>query len=785
MILSKVYNLGLSPYKGRLLLLVLVFLVSFKSYSQTKHTISGIVKDSETGDALIGATVSVKEAGTGTVANENGYYSFSLPEGNYTLMVNFFGYKTREIKVDLKKDVTVNISMSEDVDELKEVVVTTEKKNDNITKAEIGVEKLEVKEINKIPVLLGEKDIIKSIQLIPGVKSGEGTAGFYVRGGGVDQNLVLLDDAPIYNASHLLGFFSVFNSDAINDLTIYKGGIPAQFGGRLSSVLDIKSNEGNYKKVSANGGIGLISSRLNIEAPIVKDKASIMVAGRRSYADLFLKLSPDEGIKNSRLYFYDLNGKLTFRLGEKDRVFISGYFGRDVLGYKKLFNFDWGNAAATVKWMHTFNDKWYSSTSLIHSDYRYRIKLDFSGTSLFIISKINNDQLKQDFQYVQSPRSKFNFGVITSYLKVVPGIVTTKSDNTENEEKLSNKVGWENAAYVSHEFKYSEKLNFIYGLRLTSFSVLGPGDFLDIDKNGNTLDTTTYGSGKIVKTYLNLEPRFAASYIFNEKTSIKASYCRTTQNVHLLSNSTSGSPTDQWIPTSKYVKPEIGDQVSVGYFRNFNDDKFQFSAEAYYKNMQNQVDFKNNAELSLNNNVENQILIGKGRAYGIEFFLKKKYGKFNGWIGYTISKTERKFDLINDGAYYPAKQDRRHDISIVGIYELSPKWTLSGSWVYYTGNAITFPSGKYYADNRVLFYYGDRNQDRMPDYHRLDIGATWIRKKTEKFESSWTFSIYNLYGRANPYMIYFRENKTDASKTEAVKVTLFKMVPSFTYNFKF
>jgi hypothetical protein len=785
MIVRKVYNLSLLPDKGRLLLLAFLTFVSFNCFSQAKYTVSGTVKDNATGEVLIGATIAVKETSTGTVANEKGYYALTLPEGSYTLVVNFFGYKSKEVKVALTKDVTVNIGLSEDVDELKEVVVTTEKKNDNITKAEIGVEKLEVKEINKIPVLLGEKDIIKSIQLIPGVKSGEGTTGFYVRGGGVDQNLVLLDDAPIYNASHLLGFFSVFNSDAINDLTIYKGGIPAQFGGRLSSVLDIRTNEGNYKKLSANGGIGLISSRLNVEAPIVKDKAAIMVAGRRSYADLFLKLSPDEALKSSKLYFYDLNGKLTFRLGERDRVFVSGYFGRDVLGYKKLFNFDWGNASATVKWLHTINDKWYSSTSVIHSDYRYRIKLDFDGASLFVISKINNNQFKQDFQYVPSARSKVNMGIITSYLKVVPGIVTTKSEGTENEEKLSEKLGWENAAYISHDFKYSERLNFAYGLRLTTFSVLGPGEFLDIDKNGNTLDTLYYSSGKIAKTYVNLEPRFAVSYIFNEKTSVKAAYCRTTQNVHLLSNSSSGSPTDQWIPTSMYVKPEIGDQVSVGYFKNFDEDKYQFSAEAYYKDMQNQVDFKNNAQLGLNNNVENQILIGKGRAYGIEFFLKKKYGRFNGWVGYTISKTERKFDLINSGAYYPAKQDRRHDISIVGIYELSPKWTLSGSWVYYTGNAITFPSGKYYADNRILFYYGDRNQDRMPDYHRLDIGATWNRKKTEKFESSWTFSIYNLYGRANPYMIYFRESEKDPSRTEAVKVTLFKIVPSFTYNFKF
>jgi hypothetical protein len=768
-------------------LLFFVLFVSLPSFSQSaKYTISGYVKNVKSGEALIGTSVSIKEfPAIGAMTNEYGFYSLTINEGTITLLIRSVGFTPMDTTITLQGNLKMDLPLVEEIS-VDEVIVIGERKNKNITQVQMGVEKLEMKEINKIPVLMGEKDVLKSMQLIPGIKSaGDGNTGFYVRGGGADQNLILLDEAPVYNASHLLGFFSVFNSDAIKDVTVYKGGMPAEYGGRLSSVIDIKTNEGNNKKFGASGGIGLISSRLNVEGPIVKEKGSFTIYGRRSYADMFLKASPDKSLKESKLYFYDLNAKANYWINKNNRIFISGYFGRDVLGFKKLFGFDWGNATGTLRWNHTFNDKLFSNTSVIFSNYSYKIKVNFNDFDLLITSKIRNYNLKQDFQYYSNPRSKLKFGFNTIYHKIVPGEISVKDASGASEENLKHKFAWENSLYISHDYKLTEKLNFIYGIRFTAFSVLGPGDFYDIDKDGLVKDTITYGAGNFVKTYINPEPRLAVSYILNDKSSIKASYARTTQNLHLLSNSTSGNPTDLWIPNSNYIKPEIADQISLGYFRNFKDDKYQFSTETYYKGLQNQIDFKNGAQLNFNQSVEAELLIGKGRAYGIEFFLKKKYGKFNGWIGYTLSRTERKFDQINQGKYFPAKQDRTHDISIVGIYELNSKWSFSATWVYYTGNAVTFPSGKYQVNGQVVNYYTERNGYRMPAYHRLDVGANWQRKKTEKFESGWTFSIYNLYARANAYTIAFRPSDDDPTKTEAVKTTLFKLVPSFTYNFKF
>lgn len=769
-------------------MLLLLFSYSVCSFGQTnKYTISGYVKDEKSGEALIGSSIYIKElTNVGTAANEYGFYSLTIPAGTYILVVQSFGYNLREVPLVLSNNVKMDFSLSEEVLEMEVVELDIQKKNENITQTQMGVEKLEMKEINKIPVLLGERDVLKSMQLIPGIKSaGEGNTGFYVRGGSADQNLILLDEAPVYNASHLLGFFSVFNSDAIKDVTIYKGGMPAEYGGRLSSVMDIKMNEGNNKKFGASGGIGLISSRLAVEGPIVKEKGSFNVYARRSYADIFLKLSPEEALRNSKLYFYDLNAKANYWINQNNRIFVSGYFGRDVLGFRDLFGFDWGNATGTVRWNHFYNDKLFSNTSLIFSNYSYKITVNFNDNDIFITSKIRDYNLKQDFQYYASPRSTLKFGLNTIYHKVVPGQITFSNLSGTTEENLNNKYAWENAAYISHDFKLNEKISFIYGVRFSAISVLGPGDFYSFNDNGEITDTTKYEAGKFVKTYFNPEPRLAASYVINSQHSVKASYGRTTQNLHLLSNSTSGSPTDLWLPSTNYIKPEICDQVSLGYFRNFKEDKYQFSTEVYYKNLQNQIDYKDGAQIIFNETVETELLIGKGRAYGIELFLKKKYGKFNGWIGYTLSRTERQFDKINDGEYFPARQDRTHDISIVGIYELSPKWSLSATWVYYTGNAVTFPSGKYEVGGQVINYYTERNGYRMPSYHRLDVGANWTVKKTAKFESSWNFSIYNAYARGNAYTITFRPSEDDPNKTEAVKTTLFKLVPSFTYNFKF
>jgi hypothetical protein len=773
--------------KAGLLLSVIFSFLVFSVQAQTKFTISGYVKDAKTGEELIGANIIIKElSATGAIANAYGFYSITIPEGNYTVTAQFIGYEPNSVTLELKQNTKLNFTLSEKVSELGEVVITAEKKDENITKTQMGIEKIDVKTIEKIPVIFGEKDILKTIQLTPGVKPvGEGNSGFYVRGGSSDQNLILLDEATVYNASHLLGFFSVFNSDAIKDVTLYKGTHPSEYGGRLASVLDIKMQDGNNQKFGAEGGIGLISSRLKLEGPIVKEKGSFTVSGRRTYADLFLKLSADSTINQAKLYFYDLNVKGNYRINDKNRVFLSGYFGKDKLGFGDIFGIDWGNATGTLRWNHLFSDKLFSNTSLIFSNYDYYINTNFSGTKGEIISRIQDYNLKQDFQYFSSSKSKFKFGFNSIYHKIIPGVITLESDSSISERNLPLKYAWENSAYFSHEYKPTALLGFEYGVRFNSFSLLGPGDFYTYNADGETTDTASYKSNEFIKTYFNIEPRFAANYILNEKSSIKFAYGRNIQNLHLLSNSTSGNPTDLWIPSSNNVKPEIADQFSIGYFRNFKDNTYEFSTEIYYKNLQNQIDYKSGADLTFNESVESQLLFGNGRAYGAEFFLKKKYGKLTGWIGYTLARTEKKIEGINNGEYYPAKQDRTHDVSIVGIYELSKKWSLSATWVYYTGNAITFPSGKYEINGQVANYYTERNGYRMPAYHRLDIGATWQKKKTEKFESSWNFSLYNAYGRENAYTITFQQDPNDPSKTQAVQTTLFRWVPSITYNFKF
>lgn len=755
--------------------------------AQTKYTISGYVKDEKTGEELIGATVFIKELKhTGTSTNAYGFYSLTIPEGKYTITAQFIGYAARFIPLSLYQNITQNITLTETLTRLDEVVVSGEKKDNNITKIQMGVEKLNIHEINNIPVIFGEKDILKTIQLLPGVKSaGEGNSGFYVRGGNADQNLILLDEATVYNASHLLGFFSVFNADALKDVTLYKGTQPAEFGGRLSSVLDIRMKDGNDKKFGVEGGIGLISSRLKIEGPIVKNRGSFTISARRSYADLFLKLAKDSAIKQRKLYFYDLNVKANFRINSNNRIFLSGYFGKDILGFGDQLGVSWGNATATLRWNHLFSEKLFSNTSLIFSNYDYNINTPLAGTDGEIISRIQDFHFKQDFQYFPNTKNKFKFGFNSIYHKIIPGAIIAKSDLSINELNLAHKQALDNAIYISHEFKPSYLISFEYGIRLTTFSTIGPGDFHTYNEQGEIIKTLTYKKGEFVKSYFNIEPRFAVNYMLNEKSSLKASYNRNTQNLHLLSNATSGNPTDLWIPGSNNVKPEIADQISMGYFRNLKNNLLEFSAEVYYKYLQNQIDYKDGAELRFNEYAESQILFGSGRAYGVEFLLKKKHGRLHGWIGYTLAKTEKKIAGINQGEYYDAKQDRTHDISIVGIYELSKKWIFSATWVYYTGNAVTFPGGKYEVAGRVVNYYTERNGYRMPAYHRLDLGATWQRKKTEKYESSWNFSLYNAYGRENAYTITFQVNPNDPTKTQAVQTTLFRWVPSITYNFKF
>lgn len=764
-------------------LALLPFFIFHNVQAQSAFSISGNVKDAKTGEDLIGATVIIKELpGKGSVTNSYGFYSFIVPIGKYKITTLYVGYISQERDVTVSGSTKMNFALSEDVSELEEVIVTSRRKDENIKQTQMGVEKLDPKDLKSIPVLFGEKDVLKTIQLMPGIKSsGEGSSGFNVRGGASDQNLILLDEATVYNASHLLGFFSVFNSDAVKNISVYKGNEPAEYGGRLSSVLDIKMNDGNNQKFGVSGGIGLISSRLAIEGPLVKDKGSFLISGRRTYADLFLKLSSNSDVNSAKLYFYDLNAKANYQINDRNRIFLSGYFGKDLMGIS-AFGIDWGNSTATLRWNHLFSDRLFSNTSLIFSNYVYNINANI-GSEINIVSRIQDYGIKQDFQFFSGENYTVKFGFNSVYHRIIPGAVTASEDF--NIKDLSNKYSWENALYISHQYKFSDKLNIEYGARSSIFSLLGPGSFYTYDKSGGVINTTTYSSGKFVKTYFNIEPRASINFILNEQSSVKASYARNVQNLHLLSNSTSGNPTDQWITSSNNVKPEIADQVSLGYYRNFAENKYEFSVETYYKKLQNQIDYKDGAEINFKENVESQILFGDGRAYGLELYFKKKYGKFNGWVSYTLSRTERKFDEINNGSYYPAKQDRTHDLSIVGIYELNKRWSLSATWVYYTGNAVTYPSGKYEVDGKTMMLYTERNAGRMPAYHRLDFGATWIAKKTANFESSWSFSLYNAYGRRNAYTISFRDNEDDPTKTEAVKTSLFRFIPSFTYNFKF
>lgn len=756
--------------------------------NEPKFTISGTISDKSNGETLIGATVQLAERPqSGATSNEYGFFSISAPPGTYTLVIRYIGYENFAQKIDLTKgSQKLNITLT-DAAVLNEVVIKAEKTNENIEKPLMGVEKLNMADIKTLPMLLGERDILKAIQLLPGVKSaGEGNAGFHVRGGGADQNLILLDEAPVYNASHLLGFFSTFNADAIKDATLYKGGMPPQYGGRLSSVLDIKMNEGNNKEYEVSGGIGLISSKLNIEGPIQKGRSSFLVTGRRTYADLFLKASSDTTISSSKLYFYDLNAKVNYQINDKNRIYGSGYFGRDVLGFGDNFTVDWGNATGTLRWNHLFSDRLFSNTSLIYSSYDYNIKIKSGSNDFKIKSDIKDWNIKQDFQAFPNDRNTVKYGINFIHHTVTPGNVEASEGSSINALPADPRRGLESAAYVTHEWKATQRLNLLYGLRFSMFNVLGGTEFKTYDSEGNVLSSETPASGEIVETYLNLEPRFSASYQLTARNSLKLSFNRNTQNLHLLSNASTSNPTDSWVLTTKNIKPEVADQVAIGFFQNFGQtQKYEFSAETYFKTMSNQIDYRTGAEIQGNRDVEADLLSGIGRAYGVELLLKKQSGKLTGWIGYTLSRTERKIEGINDGNWYAAKQDRTHDVSIVAMYKLSRRWNLSANWIWYTGNAVTFPSGKYSVDGATTYLYTARNGYRMPDYHRLDLGATFLAKETKRFKSEWAFSMYNAYNRRNAYIITFRDSETTPGTTEAVKTALFGIVPSVSWNFKF
>ena len=766
--------------KTNFFLLLLIALGSTSLVAQEKFTVSGTIKDKKTGETLIGASVQLKNfLNVGAVTNEYGFYSLQIPNGKQEVIFSYLGYNTIVAKLEMLKSTVFDVSMDDSV-VLDEVVISAERQDDNLTKPEMGVEKLNMSDIAKIPVLFGEKDVLKTIQLLPGIKSiGEGSSGFSVRGGATDQNLILLDEAPVYNASHLLGFFSTFNSDAIKDATIIKGNSPAQYGGRLSSVLDVKMKEGNNKDYSVSGGLGLISSKVSIEGPIQEGKSSFFISGRRTYADVFLKLTED--FKDSKLYFYDLNAKANYRINEKNRVFLSGYFGRDVLGLGDSFGINWGNATGTLRWNSILNEKLFSNTSLIYSNYDYNISLSSGESDFNINSNIKDYNIKQDFSYFANPTNSIRFGFQAIHHTITP---SSFSGTVNSNEPQVGRQAWENAIYFNNVYKPSDKWSIDYGVRASGYIILG-GDTYNIYDKGVRTESITLASGEVGKTYYTIEPRLTLNYRLSNTKSIKAGYARNSQHLHLLSNSTGSNPTDQWIGNSYNIKPELADQISLGYSQNFEDNQYEFGVETYYKAMQNQVDFKDGADLQTSPDVESELLFGQGRAYGLEMIIKKKSGKFTGWLSYTLSKTERKIDGINDNNWYNARQDRTHDVSIVGTYTLNKKWSLSGVFVYNTGNAVTFPTGKYNLNGNTIYQYSSRNADRMPANHRLDISATYDFKKKGKYESSLNFGVYNIYGRENAFTITFRDNELDPTRTEALQTSLFRWVPSVSYNFKF
>ena len=748
--------------------------------AQSTAVLSGSIKDKQTGESLIKAVVRIEELpNAGIISNEYGFYSITLPSGNYSVVVSQVGYETLVQKIKLDSSQSINFYL-QTKNVLKEVVVESSRKNDNLTKAQMGTETINMSAISKVPVIFGEKDILKTIQLLPGVKSaGEGNSGFFVRGGGADQNLILLDEAPVYNATHLLGFFSTFNSDAIKDATIIKGNSPSQYGGRLSSVLDVKMKEGNNQDYTVNGGIGLISSKVSVEGPLQKNKSSFILSGRRTYADVFLKAT--EKFKDNILYFYDLNAKANYQINAKNKVYISGYFGRDELGLGQDFGIDWGNKTGTIRWNKIISNKLFLNTSFIYSDYNYNVKLKNGETNFNINSEIKDVNLKQDYTFYINNQNTLRFGFNTILHNIKP---STFSGTVINSVAKTGRNGLENAIYLTNNYKATNQLTIDYGMRLSMYTLMG-GDVYNIYENGVIGSSIKLAPSSFGKTYINPEPRITTNFRIDDEKSIKAGYARNVQHLHLLSNSVASSPSDQWIGNSYNIKPEIADQISVGYVTKVFKNNFEFTTEAYYKHLQNQIDYKDGAEINTVSDVESVLLYGIGRAYGLELLLKKKEGRLTGWIGYTLSKTERKIDGINEGKWYNARQDRTHDISVVGIYDLNARWSISGVFVYNTGDAVTYPTGKYNLQGQTLYQYAARNANRMPAYHRLDFSATYEKNKTKRRHGSWNFSLYNVYGRENAYRISFKDDPNDPTRTQIIRTALFKWVPSVTYQFKF
>ena len=748
--------------------LVLLVVSTGVNAQEKNYTVSGHIRDKGNGEDLIGASIMEDSLHRGTVTNPYGYYTLSLPKGKHTLVVSYLGYRRKETTIELRSDMRMNFDLDADTQELKEVVVSAEKRNANVVNTEMSVEKLSAKTIKAAPALMGEVDVLKVVQLLPGVQpTSEGSSGFSVRGGGYDQNLILLDEASVYSASHLMGFFSVFNNDAIKDVTLYKGDIPASFGGRLSSLLDIRTKDGNTQNYAVTGGIGLISSRITAEGPL-GDKASAIVSVRRTYADLFLKLSNDERQRNSSLYFYDMNAKVNYRIDDNNRVFLAGYFGRDKFGYTDLAAMDFGNKTLTARWNHIFSPKLFSNFTLLSSWYDYYLRSDISDQAgQELSSGLADYGLKADFSYVPNSMNTIKFGYNFTFHDFHPADGGgTSSESIVGRVAFPKQYAMENVLYVSNEMSIQKKLKLKYGLRYTDFENLHKGSI-------------TYHQQQF-------DPRIGLTYVFNDLHSVKASYSRTSQFIQLASNSTSGSPLDLWFQASKNVKPQKCDQFATGYFRNFASDAYELSAEVYYKDMKDVVDFKDHAQLMLNENLDQELRFGKGYSYGLELMLRKNSGAFNGWVSYTLSKSMRKVEDINQGNWYRSPYDKPHTISTLASYDLSRQWSLSACWVYSSGTPVTYPTGRFQIEGDYVPIYSGRNEYRYPAYHRLDLSATWkLSPPGKRFRNELNFSLYNAYGRKNAWTILFRPEPNAPDSYYAEKIYLFTFVPSITWNFSF
>ncbi len=778
----------------RIILLSFFLISSTVVFSRDKYTLSGYIKDKSNGEALIGASVYVNSLKTGAITNEYGFYSISLPSGDYEITYSFIGYTDTPKEINLDKNLKLNISLSETDQILKAVDVFAERPEDNVNRVEMSMEKMPMKLVKSLPAFMGEVDVIKTLQYLPGVScGGEGSAGIYVRGGGSDQNLILLDEAPVYNASHLLGFFSVFNSDIVKDMKIYKGGIPAEHGGRLSSLIDIRMKEGSNQKFRMGGGIGLLASRLNMEIPVVKGRSSLIIAGRRTYADQFLQFQSDEQIKQNKLYFYDLNTKFNYTISDNDRLFVSGYYGRDVFKFRNNFEFEWGNYTSTVRWNHIFGQKLFSNLTLLYSSYDYNLNDPDKSDPFKWEARLQNVSAKLDFTYYLNPSNTIKLGISSIYHSIDPGKFTPYGNSYFTEVKTHDTHALEHAGYICNEQKIGDRITLKYGLRYSRFQQIGSAvEFLyenpDRPEKNELIDSLAYNSWKPIKTYQGLEPRFAANIKLDENSSLKMSYNRTMQYLHLVSNTNSPTPLDIWVPSSRYIKPQIANQGAIGYFRNFLNNTVETSVEAYYKDMCNQIDYKDGANLLLNKHVETEMLIGTAYSYGVELMVKKNVGRFTGWFSYTFSRTRKKIDGINEGREYSSSHDRTHDLSVITSYKLDDRWTVSANWVLASGTPTTYPVAKYKYEGASIPVYSERNSYRLPTYHRLDLGATYVPRssKPKRWKNSWSFSLFNVYARRNAYSVSFRPTAQNPTVTEAVRLSIIgTVIPSVTYNFNF